>query len=172
MSRSALHRGLPRASRGAFVAALTLTLSSAAHVLAGGSAPTAASVAGLGVVFAPLCWLISREQWSVRQLVAVFLLAQSAMHMTASFDAAAAHTLGPTMVTTHLLAVVVLVLAVTRGERTLVRLLDLITVRFARLRAVAVPVVVPSLCEPVAARCTGRPDWSDAWGRAPPTVNV
>ena len=137
-----LRRGLPRLARAGFVALLTMTLSVAAHVHAGGQAPTALAMTGLVAAFGVFCWALSAQRWTARPLLAVFLLAQAATHITAMLqhpmDSMGSMT-SSSMVASHLAAAALLVLMVARGETALVRLVEHLALRCLDLRAAPTP---------------------------------
>ncbi|MBD8606445.1 hypothetical protein IFT73_06220 [Aeromicrobium sp. CFBP 8757] len=180
MSDRRLRHGLPRLARAGFVALLTMTLSVAAHVHAGGQAPTTAAMAALVAVFAGVCWALSSQRWTARPLLAVFLLAQAATHLTAmvqhpmdSMGSMSGGTmLSAPMVSSHVAAAAVLLLMVTRGETALVRLVEHLTLRCLDLRVVPTPQradapVADAVPSPVAHLLV-----STVRGRAPPCSPV
>lgn len=142
-----LRQGLPRLARAGFVALLTMTVSVAAHVHAGGQSPTVAAMAALTAAFGGVCWAMSSQRWTARPLVAVFLLAQAATHLTAMLqhpmDAmgsmGGSSMLSATMLCSHVAAAVLMVVMVTRGEAALVRLVEHLTLRCLDLCVVPTP---------------------------------
>ncbi len=171
-----LRHGLPRLGRAAFVAVLTMTLGVAAHVHAGGQAPTAAALTALTATFGVFCWALSGQRWTARPLLAVFLLAQAATHITAMLQhpmdqmgsMGGGSMLSTTMVSSHVAAALVLLLMVTRGETALGRLVEHLGLRCLDLRVVPTPqradaAVAEAVPSPVA-----RLFVATVRGRAPP----
>ncbi len=169
-----LRRGVPRLVRAGFVALLTMTLGVGAHVHSGGQAPTAAAMAVLTVVFGVFCWALSAQRWTARPLLAVFLLAQVATHVTAMVqhpmdDMGSMGGMGGTaMVPSHAAAAVVLVAMVTQGESALIRLVEHLALRCLALRAVPAPTYVDVPVAPPVASPLVRLVVSRVRGRAPP----
>lgn len=169
-----LRRGLPRLARAGFVALLTMTLGVGAHVHGGGQAPTAVAMVALTVVFGVFCWVLSAQRWTAQPLLAVFLLAQVATHVTAMVqhpmdDMGSMGAMGGTaMVPSHAAAAVVLLAMVTRGESVLVRLVEHLALRCRALRVVPAPTYVDVRVASPVASPLAQLVTSTVRGRAPP----
>lgn len=142
-AETSLNRGGARLARGTAVGALTVGLSTAAHVAAGGSAASPAATCILIGIASALGWALSGQTWTTRTLLAAFLLAQTGLHLITSVEAASAPMSSTiVMVTTHALAAAVLVLTVRHGEAALMALIDHLGLRAARLRRSALTLPV------------------------------
>lgn len=157
----ALCSGAGRAGRAVAVALVATSLAVGGHVAAGGSAPPAAIVVAVLALAGPLCFWLSDRAWSARQLAAVFLLAQGALHFTCVFTTPGESVLATAtvaMVAWHAGATAVTVAVVRYGERCLWATLDALG-----LRALFLPTV-PAM--PVR-----RTPWWPAWSSRDPYVH-
>ncbi len=167
MLRWHLTSGGARWTRGSVVGALTLLLGLVAHVAAGGHAPGPVPLLVTGALLSVLAVLLSGRRWTASPLLGLFLMAQTGVHLTSMSAAPHGSMLDPLMATTHLVAAVVLVAVVLKGEHALLTLLDLVLPRAGR-RAAALPAVgsTPMLLTTTAPVTSWIP--AGLQGRAPP----
>lgn len=143
-----LTSGLPRAVRAALVAFLTLLIAGVCHAAAGGTVLGVGPWIGMFAIAVPACWLLSSHRWSVRELVAVFLLAQSAMHVLGMALTDPGASIGGTgatalMLLSHVAGCALLVGIVRWGEGALWALVSALTLR--PLRMVLRPILRPMI---------------------------
>lgn len=177
--RSSLTSGWARFWRAGIVASLTVTISLGSHVVGGGMPPTLAVIALVSLLAAALCWALSRHRWSVRELLATFLFAQSAVHLLSMSplngpDDMATMGMGAQMLVSHVVGAVMLVGIVRWGESSLWAIVEVIALRPAKLlRTVTAPAAVAT---PVVIAFVQRlqpATWPyTAPGRAPPKITV
>lgn len=110
-------RGLLRLLRGAGVGASAVVVSLAGHLAAGGAVPPITTLGIAVVVAMPCAWALSGVRWTVTSLAGVMLAAQSVFHLVFSAGAAAfgSH-LTASMLVGHVVAAVVMVAVLCRGE--------------------------------------------------------
>ncbi|WP_439594285.1 hypothetical protein [Microbacterium sp.] len=180
-----------RALRGTAAAAVAVWTASVSHTFGGGDAPSPWIVVVVTVLAAPFAVLLAGRSLSLLRISITVVLAQLLLHvtfaLTAGLDPAAgghvhgaAHALGgtldlvpdPVMTGAHVIAAIVTILVIARGEwmlraiaAGLVRLLRPLVVILART-AHAVPAAPVE--EPARARTSIRP--SDVSRRGPPVV--
>lgn len=144
-----LTRGTVRTVRAAAVATTTVALSLVAHLAGGGQAPGWGVVAAVAALTGAVSWRASGHRWRRRDLLAVFLLAQGAVHLLAMATAPQTgmpQTTSPaTMVLAHLLAAGALVVSVRHGERVLWSIVEALALRAARVPVLAAPGPVRQL---------------------------
>ncbi|MFY0405492.1 hypothetical protein [Solicola sp. PLA-1-18] len=140
--------GALRWARASFVAAATVVVAVLAHHLAGGMAAPTWVLAGVVVGAAVLAHRLSAHRWSTRELVAVFVAAQGALHLACTLggpmpmDGAPS---APLMLATHACATALSVAAVRHGEAVLWSLVEVLAMRpvLALSSPAGVPVVGP-----------------------------
>jgi len=143
-----LTSGLPRSGRAVLVALLTLLIAGGCHASAGGTMPGVGPWIGMFAIAVPVCWLLSAHRWSIRELVALFLLAQSATHLlgmaltdhSTSMDGLGS--MAP-MLLSHVAGCALLVGIVRWGEGALWALVSALTLR--PLRMVLQPALRPMI---------------------------
>lgn len=124
------------------MAAFTVIVAAGCHLAAGGMVGPLWTLGLVGAPAVPLCYRLSRRRWTVRELVAVFVLAQAVMHLTCTLGVPMAGG-GPvlSMLGAHATATVASVLLVRRGEDGLHQLFEtLLLLRPVRHLVVASPV--------------------------------
>jgi hypothetical protein len=163
-----LTTGHARAVRAGFVGTFTTALGVGAHEAAGGMAPSATAFAGLALGVGVLSWLLSGRRWTPRTLLAAFLLAQGAVHVSAMVEQPTVHGDGTAMLLTHGLAAALLVAVVPRAEATLLSLLDHLALRALRLLRVVAPGVRSASPADPATSLHGVTLLALPFGRAPP----
>lgn len=141
-----LTSGLPRAVRAVLVALLALLIAGGCHAAAGGMVPGIAPWVGMFAIAVPACWLLSAHRWSARELVALFLLAQSATHVLGMAVTDPGTSMGGTgatapMLLSHVAGCALLVGIVRWGEGALWALVSALTLR--PLRMVLQPILRP-----------------------------
>lgn len=129
-----LTSGLPRAVRAVLVALLTLLIAGVCHAAAGGIVPGVGPWIGMFAIAVPACWLLSSHRWSIRELVAMFLLAQSATHVLGMALTDPGTSMGGTgtaalMLFSHVAGCALLVGIVRWGEGALWALVSALTLR-------------------------------------------
>jgi hypothetical protein len=146
--------GIPRWTRGALVALVTLLLSVTAHVAAGGAVPRPTVLAAAAAGIAGFAVVASSRQWTKPRAVAVVVVAQAGLHslfsLTAPMTGMAHLGRGPgaVMLSMHLLAALLVALVLARGDAVLWRLAAVLTTVFV----MAVALLARLRCRPVAAR--------------------
>lgn len=138
------------------VAFAAVVIAIGSHGAAGGAIPPAAVTVAMFAAAAPLCWALSAHRWSVRELFAVFLLAQSAVHLLSMATAHHGSTMdmsGPLglsapMVISHVVGAALLIVMVRSGEKVLWDLVEVLALRpLHRPRVVALPALRHRLLE-------------------------
>ncbi|MDN5894165.1 MAG: hypothetical protein L0H93_09075 [Nocardioides sp.] len=173
---SSLTSGPARAWRAGVVALLTVTIGLGCHLAGGGAAPALPVIALVLLPSAVLSWTLSRRRWSVRELLAIFLLAQAAVHLLSMSPLNGAPHMeamgtGHQMVMSHVGGAVLLVGLVRWGEATLWALVDVLALRPAALILIcAAPVIVASVVVATVKRLLPSTWPHTAPGRAPPTT--
>ncbi|AXT84408.1 hypothetical protein C6I20_03825 [Aeromicrobium sp. A1-2] len=124
----------------------------------------------------PLSWKISAHRWSVRELFAMFLLAQAAVHLLSMSSLNGEHGMGgmgvsTAMVSAHLLGGAGLVVSIRWGERVLWSLVDVLALRPMALLLAGAPVLQARAVVAVSvASPRHMTSWHVAPSRAPPGV--
>ncbi|MCM3660661.1 hypothetical protein M3148_06595 [Georgenia satyanarayanai] len=162
--------GAARAGRALSSAALVVVLSLAFHLLAGGAAPAASTLAGLAAVCTAASLPLTRCPLRPDRLLVLLAVAQVVLHLTfqsGAHHAAHGHGLPLPMVATHVLATVLTALVLRHGQALLRAGLARV-VRSRRLTPRPVPApprtaVAVSRPVPPVVPATGA-----ATGRAPP----
>jgi hypothetical protein len=163
-----LTTGHARAVRAGFVGTFTTALGVGAHEAAGGVAPSATAFAGLALGVGVLSWLLSGRRWTPRTLLAAFLLAQGAVHVSAMVEQPTVHGDGTAMLLTHGLAAALLVAVVPRAEATLLSVLDHLALRALHLLRGVAPAARPVLLVLTPTPPCGVVRVALPLGRAPP----
>lgn len=173
-----LTSGVVRAVRASTVTVMVVAIAVGCHAAAGGAIPPVWVIGTMILVAAPLCWSLSARRWSVRDLLAIFLLAQSAVHLLSMISAPASMTMdmsGPlgvsgSMLTSHVIGAVLLIVLVRRGEHSLWSVVNVLALRVVVLQGRQVaPAVAARL--PVAAElghAVSEPWLEIAADRGPP----
>jgi hypothetical protein len=136
--------GAPRLGRGAVVGVTAMGLALAGHVAGGGSLPTPTSAGALLALSVAGSVALSGRRWTLSALLVMLLGVQVVFHVAfgghpsaAGFAAHrhAAHSLGVSMVSAHLLAALTAALLLRRGESWCWRLVALLSrpVQIARV---------------------------------------
>ncbi len=147
---------------------MTVSVGIGAHVAAGGHPPAVWSVLGLASAFVVACWALSTQRWTVRPLLAVFLLAQVGTHVASMVQHPHHSSGGAEMALSHVAGAVLLTSLVTRGELSLARLVDHLALRCLGPRLVRTPLVVGRPPSALLSRPLLRLEDAPARGRAPP----
>ena len=144
-------RGVVRVARAVAVGVGALAVSLAGHVAGHGALPPLAALGPLAVAACVAAWALSSARWTARSLTGVVLVAQSILHLAFSLAAgdAGQHHTGP-MLAGHLVATVVVVVALTRGEALLWAVTESLSLRVWRLLRPIAPPLQPAPLRPVA----------------------
>jgi hypothetical protein len=133
-------RGALRVARSGVLALACTAVSTAGHVAGGGVAPGATAMVGLTVACWALALAVSAQQWTAGRLLIMLGSAQLTCHLILGADvpAGATNTVhsgpAPAMPLGHLAAAAVLALLLTRADRAIWRLAELLVALAGRLR--------------------------------------
>ncbi len=153
---TSLTSGAVRSVRAALVAFAAVAIAVASHGAAGGTIPPAVVIAAMLAAAAPLCWALSAHRWSARELLGVFLLAQSAVHLLSmatthhgdAMDMSGPLGLSAPMVISHVAGAALLIVMVRSGETVLWNLVEVLALRpLHRLLVIALPAPRSRLVE-------------------------
>jgi hypothetical protein len=134
-------RGIVRVVRAVAVGGGAFAVSLAGHVAGHAVVPPLAALGPLAVVACVVAWALSSARWTATSLTGLVLVAQSVLHLAFSLAAGdAGHQHLAPMLAGHLVATVIVVAALTRGEALLWGVAESFSLRVWRLlRAVAPP---------------------------------
>lgn len=119
-----------RTVRAAIVAACTLGLAVTGHILAGAEVPAPSSVAALFVAIWAATACVGGRRLGMRQLIALLSLGQALVHLSCALGTSSGVAAnGALMVLFHTLATVATAALLRRGDESLWRLVDLLTLR-------------------------------------------
>jgi hypothetical protein len=126
-------------------------VSLAGHVAGHGVMPPLVALGPLAVVAGVVAWALSAARWTAMSLTGVVLVAQSILHVAFSLTAgdASQHHMEP-MLAGHLVATVIVLAALTRGEALLWGVAESLSLRVWRLLRPIAPLLRPESLQPVA----------------------
>lgn len=167
----ALSHGAARLTRAVAVAGMTLGTSVACHELVGGMHPSWGRVAALGVAAVPLAYAMSGVRWTLPRLAGVMLVIQVSIHLLCTEMATASTaamtmppgvampagmamngTAGPItstglglwpMVAAHVMASLICIAALHRGDAALCGLVEALVLRGSRILEAFIPSPAP-----------------------------
>jgi hypothetical protein len=134
-------QGLLRLLRSAGVGAGVVVVSLTGHLAAHADVPHATALWPAVALATVVCWMLSAVRWTLTSLLGVMIAAQSVLHVVFVWGAAdtGAHWTLP-MLLGHVVATVIVVIALYRGEALIWTVVESLGLRMWRLlRPVAVP---------------------------------
>lgn len=143
-------RGVVRVARAVAVGGGALAVSLAGHVAGHAAVPPLAALGPLAVVACVVAWALSSARWTATSLTGVVLVAQSILHVAFALAAgdAGQHHMAP-MLAGHLVATVIVVAALTRGEALLWAVTESLSLRVWRLLRPIAPPLRPAPSRPI-----------------------